>query len=121
MGVEVRVEWRGPELVNLVRQAAITGLNQAIEQLLSYALERVPVDTGDLRRSGSVHPAIPDDMTAWVVFNMFYAVWVHEGVGMRIRTVRNPRAQSKFLEAPAIEYHNVLAQIVLAAVRRAIQ
>jgi hypothetical protein len=118
MGMDVMVRWNG-SINNRTRQAAAVGLNAAAEELLASSQEIAPVDTGDLRRSGSVQEATIWDLTAWVVFNVSYAVIVHEGTHMNFSTVRNPQAQAKFLETPLVRDKDQLVGIVAAAIRRA--
>lgn len=118
MSIDVSVIWNGARLAYQLPAAAVEGLNAGVEHLLAKSNEKVPVDTGDLRASGSTHPALISDMTAWVVYSAHYAVIVHEGVGMNFSHVKNPNAQAKFLEAAALQYRREIAEIILARIRR---
>ena len=118
--MDVRVEW-DPNISAIVQAAAIEGLNRAAAELLGLALELVPYRTGDLSRAGTIQPANGESAIAYVVFNIFYAVHVHEGVGMTFSTTKNPNAQAKFLENPAIDNEALLVDIVGAAIRRALR
>lgn len=118
--MDVRVEWN-PNISALVQAAAIEGLNRAATELLGLAQELVPFRTGDLSRSGAIQPANGSTPVAYVVFNIFYAVHVHEGVGRNFSTAKNPNAQAKFLENPTIDNEQLLVDIVAAAIRRALR
>lgn len=118
--IDVEVRWFGRELERRVTEAAIRGLNMAGEYLLGKAVEVVPVDTGDLRASGSLHEAFIGDLRVLVIFSMPYAVIIHEGTHMHFNRVRNPLAQAKFLEGPLIREQVTLVKIVLAELRRAL-
>lgn len=120
------VSWFGYAAKAAVREAALRGINLAAEYLLSRAKELVPVDTGHLRDSGSVHPAQADPLgsrapVAFVVFNTRYAAAVHEGVDMHFLRVKNPNAQAKFLESPFRREQRVLQRIIATEVERALR
>lgn len=119
--MDVTVRWFGRELDQTITEAAIRGLNKAGEYLLAKSVEIVPVDTGDLRASGSVHEAFIGELRVLVVFSMGYAAIVHEGTHMNFSRVKNPLAQAKYLEGPLIRERVVLTKIVLAEIRRALQ
>lgn len=116
--MDVRVSWNS-SVPDDVKQAAVDGVNQAAERLLAMSLELSPVDSGDNRRSASVHQATLGDLVAWVVYNMPYSDTIHEGVGMSFRTTRNPNAQAKFLEGPLRSERDLLIRMVQAQIRRA--
>ena len=112
------VRWHGDDAKRLTRRGGVRGLNVAAEALLGQSQALTPVDTGDLRRSGTVFPASVQDPTAVVAFRVPYAAFVHEGVDLRFRTVKNPRAQAKFLEQPLRQNAAKLAALVAREIRR---
>ena len=118
--MDIKVTWEDA-IPDIVRNGAVTGLNRAAERLLALAVERVPVDTGDLRKSGSFHEADRVALEATVTFNTPYAVIVHEGTHMRFQRVKNPNAQAKYLSRPVADKGDELIRVVQASVRRALR
>lgn len=118
--IDTTVTWNGDALNAEARQAAARGLNMAGEELASRSKAKSPVDTGDNRRSGSLHPALPVDLVCWVVYNMPYSVTIHEGLHMDFSLVKNPNAQAKYLEGPLIEGREDYLGIIAAEMRRSL-
>ena len=116
--MDVSIRWNGGRINAGIRAGAQMGLNRAAEHLLTESKVIIPVDTGDLRRSGHVQETRGIELSAWVVYNVAYAVTVHEGVAMNFSKVKNPLAQAKFLETPLQRDKGILAQIVAADIRR---
>lgn len=48
------LEWYGDKVMALVREAALQGLYEGGEHILKEAINLTPLDTGTLRRSGTV-------------------------------------------------------------------
>lgn len=110
--------WHGDQVEAAVKAAAARGLNQAAEELLSLSKALVPVDSGDLRSSGSVDQASAGDLESRVTYNTPYAVIQHERLDFHHPTVKNPNAQAKYLEAPARENETELLGIVAQTIKR---
>lgn len=116
--MSVQSRWYGDAVKDAMRAALIIGLNAAAEQLLASAQALVPVDTGDLRRSGTYHPAVDGELVARVTFNTHYAVEQHENLGFYHPKEKNPLAQAKFLETPLRRDAALLLKLINAHVAR---
>lgn len=112
------LEWRGDEAIARVTAGAILGLNKAAEALLADSKALVPVDSGDLRRSGAVVQATMSDPQSAVTYNTPYAVKQHEDLSLHHPPTPNPKAQAKYLEAPARQNADKYSAIVAAEIRR---
>lgn len=118
------VNWRGDEAMRRLRVGGARGLSRAARALLAESQTRVPWDSGDLSRSGTVHDATPQHLEAAVSYNATspegfnYGVAVHEGLDMNFRADHNPGAQAKFLERPAIELEDKLMAVVAIEIKR---
>lgn len=118
--------WRGDEAMRRIREGGARGLTRAAKALLAEAQSRVPYDTGDLRHSGTAHPATPGRLESAVTFTASsprgfpYGVAVHEGTHMNFKTDHNPNAQAKFLERPAKEMEDQLMRVVAVEINRAV-
>lgn len=118
------VNWHGDEAIRRMRAGAAKGLTRAAKALLAESQARVPVDTGDLRRSGATHDATPAELVSKVTYNAAsedgfpYGIAVHEGLDMEMKLDHNPGAQSKYLERPAIEMQDKLMGIVAQDIKR---
>lgn len=107
------------EALARILRGAVQGLNIAAEALLADSKELTPVDTTDLRKTGSVHQASPASLTSAVTYDTPYAVVQHENLDFFHPTDHNPNAQAKFLEQPAVENRHEYGGIIAAQIRRA--
>lgn len=114
--------WNGAQAAATMAAAGARGLNKAAERLAALALELTPEDTGDLKDGQSVIQAKPTDLEAGVVYNSpgGYAVPQHERLDFVHVLDKNPKARSKYLEAPLIEQRDQLNRIIQAEIRRAL-
>lgn len=119
--------WNGAEIERALTGGAVSGLNRAARALGAESDARVPVDTTALRSSRATHDATPDNLESAVTYNATsedgfnYAVKVHEDTSLNIKTVHNPRAQTKYLESAAVELRDELMGVVAAEIRRALR
>ena len=118
--------WNGDEAANAAQAGAVAGLNRAARAQLAESQARVPVDSGDLRNSGTTHDADAGNLEASVSYNAQnngynYGLAVHEGVGMHFNPVHNPGAQAKYLEGPAVEMEAELMGVVSTSIARALR
>lgn len=89
------IKWRGEEAERLIREAAMDAIRTGAEHILTEAINETPIDTGTLRRSGTVTEAPAED-AVYVSFNTPYARRQHEDL-----TLRHPRGgKAKYLEDP---------------------
>lgn len=118
------VNWRGDEAMRRMRAGGARGLTRAARALLAESQTRVPWDSGDLSRSGTVHEATPQNLESAVSYSATspegfnYGVAVHEGLHMNFRADHNPGAQAKFLERPALELQAKLMAVVAMEIKR---
>jgi len=93
----------------VVEQGSVTGLRAGGREVLKEARDRVPVDDGDLRKSGRV---VTDDLDVTVKFTAPHAALVHEKTDLN-----HPNGgQAKYLESAALEVD--VAEAVARAVRK---
>jgi hypothetical protein len=116
-----RNRWRTKEAVRIAEQAGIKALRTGAEAILTEAIDETPIDTGTLRRSGTVTVgALPDgaqvyeaaesgsdmkdafpgpegkEKAVYISFNTPYARRQHEELGYQ-----HPRGgKAKYLEDP---------------------
>ena len=112
-----RFKWRGEEAERLIRETAFQAIRDGAEAILTEAIDETPIDTGTLRRSGTVTEA-PQENTVYVSFNTPYARRQHEDL-----TLNHPRGgKAKYLEDPfkrnAEKVEQLVAQRVKAALDR---
>lgn len=79
-------KWYGKKAKDLIKKTAVAALYEEAELILSASIDEAPIDTGTLRRSGTVTPA-PKEDSVYISYNTPYAVAVHEGYGPRDITV----------------------------------
>lgn len=119
--VEVTVRWDGARIKDIDREAARRGLRLAMEHLLQVADERVPIEEGNLMRSGTA--SVDDtELVGAVTFsarndrdNYDYAQRQHEDLTLR----HAPGRTAKFLENPANEERDTMLALVAEQIRRA--
>ena len=116
-----RNKWRIKEAVKIAEEAGLKALRTGAEAILTEAIDETPIDTGTLRRSGTVtvgalpdgeqvyeaakdgsemKDAFPDpvgkEKVVYISFNTPYARRQHEEVGYN-----HPRGgKAKYLEVP---------------------
>ena len=116
-----RNKWRIKEAVKIAEEAGLKALRTGAEAILTEAIDETPIDTGTLRRSGTVTVgALPDgeqvyeaakdgsemkdafpekigkEKAVYISFNTPYARRQHEEVGYN-----HPRGgKAKYLEVP---------------------
>lgn len=86
---------------------ASQGLNIFATEVLSEAVDRVPLDTGDLSRSGAVHQR-QGALEAWVVFDSPYAIRQHEDLTLEHKNGR----EAKYLENAAKELRPTMETMI---------
>ena len=116
-----RNKWRIKEAVKIAEQAGIKALRTGAEAILTEAIDETPIDTGTLRRSGTVTVGgLPDgaqvyeaaeagsdmkdafpgpegkEKAVYISFNTPYARRMHEDLGYTPKRGGGP----KYLETP---------------------
>lgn len=114
------VNWFGDQAQQRMRQGGVDGVNMAAEVLLGKSNAKAPVDTTDLRQSGSTHQATLGNPSAQVSYNTPYAVIQHERTDFHHPTDHNPGAQAKYLETPLVEDRDELTGIIAEQIRRSL-
>jgi hypothetical protein len=114
-------KWRIKEAVKIAEEAALKALRTGAESILTEAIDETPIDTGTLRRSGTVTVgALPDgaqvyeaaesgsdmkdafpgpegkEKAVYISFNTPYARRMHEDLGYTPKRGGGP----KYLETP---------------------
>ena len=107
-----RMKWN-PGVRLAVRVAAAQGLKQAAGHVLSASAKRVPVDTGELRDSGSTGV---EGLRGFVSYDDSKAVAAHENMRVRYEGGR----QAKFLDEALNAEKEVAVRIVARWVKAAL-
>lgn len=122
--MKVNVSLKGVDTVlrNLKKEkerrgkALTRGIKKAAAFLLRESKKVVPVDTGELRRSGFWRIRWAGTMRAEAVigYTKEYAIWVHERLDLR----HKPGKIAKFLEVPAKRFGKKMQDIIAAEVKK---
>lgn len=108
--------WNGARVERKLRAAAVTGLGQWAELVLTDARTQVPLDEATLERSG-VTSVDADELAAAVSFDTPYAVEQHENM----QFTHAPGRKAKYLEDPWNASAEVAADLLAAHFRRALR
>lgn len=94
MRIRTRITQDGTaQAAAVVKAAAVKAVVEVAEDVLTESNDRIPVDEGDLRRSGEV-TAFPEHVAATITYDTPYAVKQHEDP-----TINHPRqGEHHFLE-----------------------
>lgn len=114
------LDWNGDQWLEIIGEATAEGLHKAGEHLLALAKAVVPIEEGTLERSGAstaLSDIDPDDLLVVVLFDTVYAPRQHEELTWRHAEGRT----AKYLEGPAVSNRDLLAQIIAAPPRAAVQ
>lgn len=117
------LQWNGPAVTALIRQAAARAVEETGDELLARANETVPFDTGTLAASGQVD-VNPARVTATVSYNTPYAIRQHEDTNLShpnpLSPNSSPNGRARWLELTAIEnqrdFHTWIATRLKGAV-----
>lgn len=94
------------------------GVLKAGQGVFRLAQDHVPVDTGNLRGSGSVAFAFNDPMSVDVSYTAFYGIYVHENLEANFQ---RPGARAKWLELALKERQSETIKIIADEVGKALQ
>lgn len=109
------LNWRGAEVERIIRDAALRAIHDGAEHILTEAIDETPVDTGTLRRSGTVTDA-PSEGAVYVSFNTPYCIAVHENLNMR-----HVDGKAKYLEDPYNRNKDAVIELANNRVRQALR
>jgi hypothetical protein len=102
-------------LAPAIRAAAAKAVREVAEDALTESNDRIPVEEGDLRRSGEV-TAFPEELAAAITYDTPYAVRQHEDP-----TLNHPRqGEHHFLENAIEENADRYADHIAARIRKAL-
>lgn len=105
------LKWYGPEVERVIYEAGGRGIGEGADQIAETSQDKVPVQTGELKRSQGVHK---DGLHAVVHYDDNKAAAAHENV--HGYTYRNGK-QAKFLELAAQERRDDVLQTVAEHIR----
>lgn len=108
-----RLEWHGEECEALILAAAADGLGDALGIVAESSQDKVPVMTGELKRSQFTSQ---DGLRGVVGYRDSKAAAAHENLHVRLRNGK----QAKFLETAVVENLSRIEAAVSDAVRRAL-
>lgn len=106
-----RLEWNGERCEAVIREAAERGLADALDIVSDASQEKVPVMTGELKRSNFTDQ---DGLRGVVGYKDSKAAAAHENLTARLRNGK----QAKFLETAAAENRARIEATIADAVRR---
>ena len=135
-------KWRIKEAVKIAEEAGLKALRTGAEAILTEAIDEAPVDTGTLRRSGTVtvgklpdgervyeaaesgtemKDAFPDkigqEKAVYISFNTPYARRMHEDLGYTPKRGGGP----KYLETPFNANKSKVLKYVDKEIKKALQ
>jgi len=135
-------KWRIKEAVKIAEEAGLKALRTGAEAILTEAIDETPVDTGTLRRSGTVtvgklpdwaqvyaaaeagnemKDAFPDpvgkEKAVYISFNTPYARRMHEDLGYTPKRGGGP----KYLESPFNRNKNKVLKYADKQIRKALK
>ncbi|MFI9339965.1 hypothetical protein ACIG0D_01615 [Streptomyces sp. NPDC052773] len=111
-----RLRFDGAPAARELRAAAARGLYLGAEHVLGVSNDRVPLDEAALQRSGTAS-VDPPSLTGMVSYDTPYAVVQHERLDYR----HAPGREAKYLENALNESRQVVAALIAAELRRAMQ
>lgn len=114
MSIRADVKWNGEHIDVQASWAARRALKVAAEHVLQVSNTRVPLEEGTLERSGT---ATAEGYTAAVSYGTPYAVYQHERMDLRHVNGRI----AKYLEVSLNGERDTVAEILAAALRRALE
>jgi hypothetical protein len=112
VSIRAEVNWNGDTADRRATDAAEHGVKLGAEHILQVSRAVVPLEEGTLERSGV---ASTEGLTAAVSYDTVYAVYQHERLDLRHANGRT----AKYLEGPANAEADTVAEIIAAALRRA--
>ena len=136
------LKWHGDEAEKLILEVVMEALRTGAESILTEAIDKAPVDTGTLRRSGTVtvgklpdsariyeaaesgnemKDAFPDpigkEKAVYISFNTPYARRMHEDLGYTPKRGGGP----KYLETPFNANKNKVLKYADKQIRKALR
>jgi hypothetical protein len=111
---EGELTWNGDEVLAVLDEALMRGLQVGGEHILTESRKVAPLDEGTLERSGTVTPD-PDKLQVIISYDTPYAVRQHEELDWR----HAPGRTAKYLERPLTEEGPTALQLLAAEMRRA--
>ena len=100
-----------------IRARLVSGENKAAERGVALAVDRSPMDTGNLRGAHHVEPATNPEDGAAIVVDAPQAARLHEHPEYNFSTDSNPNAQGKWVENAIVENKGELGDIIRQEVR----
>lgn len=112
---DIKLTWKGKEVSDKVKSAAITGLTNAAEAVLDRSNQKVPLAEGTLANSATTS-VDASSLTAAVSYDTIYAVRQHEDLSLRHLNGR----EAKYLENAIKEMSNEIQRYLAASLKDAI-
>lgn len=116
MAANVEIHFNGDAAKDAIRAGVARGLLLAAEHVLTESQAVVPLDEGELQRSGTT--AVDEgSLKAAIGYDSVYAARQHEELTWR----HAPGRQAKFLEQPLNANRGPVARLIAAQIRRALR
>jgi hypothetical protein len=111
-----RLEWNDDKILAALRGASMEGLELAAEHLLAASSVLVPLEEGDLDRSGEVSTDA-DEQAAAVSYDRPYAARQHEELTWR----HDEGREAKYLEKPMDEERDTMLELLALPLRETLR
>jgi hypothetical protein len=112
MGIEFEFHLDLDRLIRAEEAATPEAIAKGLEHIRGVAVERTPVDTGNLAGSAAVHV---DGSEGSITYDGPYARYQHERLDLRHET-----GQAKFLESSLMEEGGKAFEIIATDIKRAL-
>lgn len=116
MAMAVEKKWHGAVVDARMRAGAVRGIQLATEHLLTESRRIVPLETGDLERSGTAS-VDEGELRGCVAYLQIHAVRQHEEMDWN----HAPGRSSKYLENPLLRESQRMNEIIATQIRRGLR
>ena len=119
MSAKIEYQWTNnkiPGVQAAIQAALMRGLVTAGEHILNVSNGQVPLEDGDLARSGVVSSSSASDLTVTVSYDTPYAVKQHEDLSLRHDPGRNAKYLSNACSSEAKMAGRLIARAVKSVV-----
>lgn len=111
MSADFTLKWNGAQVEAMIKSGSVEGLTNACEYVLGESNAHVPLETGDLERSGTV-TIDPGEQVGHISYSGPCSVVQHERLDFKHDSGRN----AKFLEN-ALKNRAQIAALIAAPIR----
>jgi len=117
MSGDIKFTWHGPRIATAFKEGSVEGLTMATEHLLKVSRDQVPLEEGNLERSGRADvdaASMRGSVSYGSGVSADYAVIQHERLDLHHDSGRN----AKYLENAVNSEQQTMAALIAGALRR---